>query len=356
MLIKASRIPFRQVLIECLLPSPLKVAAYRAKGARIGRGVSIGLGSVIVADHIEVGHNTVIGFGTILRGREILIGSHVKIGAMTFLDTEKIFIGDDAKINEQVFAGGPTLPESYLHIGARTIVMQYTFLNPTKPLIIEDDAGIGGKCNIFTHGSWQNILDGYPVKFAPVHIGRSVWIPWQVFIMPGVIIGDGATIGAGSIVVKDIPAGALAAGVPAKVLKTMDEYPSKLGFQEQQTVLREILGEFKRYLEYFHFGVTELTSTDHWKVWEIQGHERRGPVVWRFCFTLDTCCEPLPMKTNRAVFLSLTAIDESIRRQVESRGMVWFDLEAKQRSKASNDLGDDVASFIARYGIRCERV
>jgi len=43
---------------------------------------------------------------------------------------EKLEIGDDAKINEQVFAGGPMLPKSFLKIGARTIIMQYTFLNP----------------------------------------------------------------------------------------------------------------------------------------------------------------------------------------------------------------------------------
>lgn len=356
MLIRQSRVPIRQIVTEGVLPSPLKVALYRAKGAKIGKGVSIGLGSVVIAEHVEIGDHTTIGFGTILRGREIRIGRHVKIGSATFLDVEKIFIDDDAKINEQVFAGGPTLPESYLHIGKRTIVMQYTFLNPTKTLIIEDDAGIGGNCNIFTHGSWQNILDGYPVKFAPVRIGRNVWIPWQVFIMPGVTIGDGATIGAGSLVVKDIPSGALAAGVPAKVLKTADEYPPKLDAAEQQKVLTDILDEFRRYLEYFNFDVSEALSTHIWRTWEIRERKKRGEIEWQFYFTLEEYSDKLPATSDRAVFLSLKTLEESIRREIESRAAVWFDLEAKQRSEASNDFGDELAGFIARYGIRCERV
>jgi acetyltransferase-like isoleucine patch superfamily enzyme len=53
----------------------------------------------------------------------------------------------------------------------------------------------------------------------PVRIGNHVWIGNNVTILKGVTIGDGAIIAAGSLVNKDIPAGCLAAGVPAKVKK-----------------------------------------------------------------------------------------------------------------------------------------
>ena len=69
---------------------------------------------------------------------------------MVFFDVRAFEIGDDAKINEQVYAGGPMLPESFLKLGKRTIVMQFSFLNPTKPLVIGDDTGIGGHCLLFT--------------------------------------------------------------------------------------------------------------------------------------------------------------------------------------------------------------
>ena len=89
---------------------------------------------------------------TVIRGRSIHIGRFVKIGSMTFIDTEKFFIDDDARINEQVIIGGIKNPDSYIKIGKRVIIMEYSFLNPTKPLITGDDTGIGGHCLLFTHG------------------------------------------------------------------------------------------------------------------------------------------------------------------------------------------------------------
>jgi len=55
----------------------------------------------------------------------------------------------------------------------------------------------------------------------PIEIGRGVWIGARVTILKGVSIGDGAVIGAGSVVTSDIPARVLAAGVPARVLKSL---------------------------------------------------------------------------------------------------------------------------------------
>lgn len=54
----------------------------------------------------------------------------------------------------------------------------------------------------------------------PVHIGNDVWIGDRVTIMPGVHIGDGCVIGAGAVVTRDIPPYSIAAGVPAKVLRS----------------------------------------------------------------------------------------------------------------------------------------
>jgi len=53
----------------------------------------------------------------------------------------------------------------------------------------------------------------------PVRIGSNVWIGGRAVICPGVTIGDNCVIGAGSVVTRDIPAGTVAAGSPARVIK-----------------------------------------------------------------------------------------------------------------------------------------
>lgn len=54
---------------------------------------------------------------------------------------------------------------------------------------------------------------------AKVTIGNDVWIVMRSIIMPGVTIGNGAVIGAGAVVTKDVPDYAIVGGVPAKVIK-----------------------------------------------------------------------------------------------------------------------------------------
>lgn len=60
------------------------------------------------------------------------------------------------------------------------------------------------------------------LKPAPIRIGKNVWIGANVTVVPGVKIGDGAIVAAGSVVTKDVPKNVVVAGVPAKIIKNID--------------------------------------------------------------------------------------------------------------------------------------
>jgi acetyltransferase-like isoleucine patch superfamily enzyme len=55
---------------------------------------------------------------------------------------------------------------------------------------------------------------------APITIGRNVWIGAKVTVTKGISIGDNAIVGANAVVTKDIPANAIAVGIPARVIRT----------------------------------------------------------------------------------------------------------------------------------------
>lgn len=62
----------------------------------------------------------------------------------------------------------------------------------------------------------------------PISIGDNVYLGNNVTILPGVHIGNNVVIGAGAIVTKDIPDNTVAAGIPARVIKPIDEYFEKV--------------------------------------------------------------------------------------------------------------------------------
>ena len=62
----------------------------------------------------------------------------------------------------------------------------------------------------------------------PISIGNNVYIGNNVLLLPGVTVGNNVVIGAGAVVTKDIPDNSVVVGVPARVIKTTDEYLEKI--------------------------------------------------------------------------------------------------------------------------------
>lgn len=342
MLIKKNRIPVLHIITIGFLPSFLKKFIYRLKGYKIAGDSKLSFGCVVIGKEVEIGKKSSIGFFTIIRAHKIKIARYVKIGALSAIDTGSIFIDDDARINEQVYIGGTTTPQSSLTLGKRTIIMQASYINPTMPITIGDDSGIGGHCLLFTHGSWNSVLEGYPVKFAPIHIGKKVWLPWRVFVMPGVSIGDGVVVGADSMINKDVPANCLVAGSPAKIIK--ENFPAPLQLEERKKVINDIFKEFTQHLQHYEF-ITEQKETGNG--FELSIRNKSTDALIAFCETVADVS--IPKTDNNILVLNTgTAI-------LQAGYTMCISLETNRRMGTS-DVGEELTQFFSRYGVRFNRL
>lgn len=130
-------------------------------------------------------------------------------------------------------------PPMYCEYGVNIHVENGVFMNygctllDISPITLEESVWLGANVTIATpcHPliAEERISTNYPDGFhdlefsKPVTIKKKAWIASNVIICGGVTIGEGAVIGAGSVVTRDIPANCIAVGNPCKVLRQIDE-------------------------------------------------------------------------------------------------------------------------------------
>lgn len=149
--------------------------------------------------YLTIGDESVID-GTInIENSEMKIGDRVLINeGTTFYCTTGITIGNDVMIS-----WGCTIVDSNMHS-----IISADRLKETKVARME----------IENHTMGQH-SDRSAIKSAPVIIKDKAWIGFNSIIMKGVTIGEGAVVGAGSVVTKDVPDYAVVGGNPAQILK-----------------------------------------------------------------------------------------------------------------------------------------
>jgi acetyltransferase-like isoleucine patch superfamily enzyme len=166
----------------------MRRAICRALARKFGSGIRIGSGvDFIHLETFEIGDGVFIGAQAYLQGRcdgIAKIGNYVWIGPQAYFDARHLIIEDHV-------GWGP---------GAKVLGSVHTGLPIDQPIIQTD------------------------LEIRPVHVEAWADIGTGSILLPGVTVGRGSIVGAGSVVTRDVPAFSIVAGVPARFIRWRDEH------------------------------------------------------------------------------------------------------------------------------------
>jgi len=139
----------------------------------------------------------------------------------------KVAVGRDVLIGPSSWFMVPLLdtagPVIRIHDRVR---MNQTSIAAVEEVVVEEAVGIARGVYIadHMHGFDDPVLpvrDQPLARVAPVRVKRGAWLGQNVVVMPGVTVGEGAVVGANSVVTRDVPARTIVAGAPARVIREL---------------------------------------------------------------------------------------------------------------------------------------
>ena len=207
---------------------------------KIGKNSEILANNVDIDDSVIIGDNVQINCENIKLGKFCKIGDNVEISCTSFEADDWLFMLHGVEIGR----GGSYGSNSNVKIGKHVGIFEKTIINPSEPVEIGDNCGIGGDVMIWTHGAWLDITQGFPADFGPVKMGDNVWLPARSIVLPNVTIGNDVVIGINSIINRSLPDGCFAAGSPCKVIKE-NVYPKELSQDEKTNIIEDIIKDWR---------------------------------------------------------------------------------------------------------------
>jgi len=192
------------------------------------RGVELGDGSVI-EDFAIVGTPprgkkdgelaTIIGAGAVIRSHAVIYAGNV-IGK-NFQTGNKVNIRESNRIGDNVSIGTLSVIEHHVEIADNVRIHTQVFIPEFS--VLEEGCWIGPNV-VFTNAKYP-LSPGVKEQLVGPVIKRGAKIGANSTLLPGVVIGEHALVGAGSVVVSDVPPGAVVVGNPARVIRQISELP-----------------------------------------------------------------------------------------------------------------------------------
>ena len=173
-----------------MLKSRMRYASTLLKGLSVARKAKSCQGRLSCYGKVKVIKNN----GELHFGRGVKLYPNVKLSVCGAVSKPaSLTIGDNVAIGDR----------TEIHVGSHCSIGANTLISWDCCLIDRD----------------YHKMDGGAELIEPIAIGENVWVGCRTLILKGVTIGDGAVIAAGSVVTKDVPARAMVAGNPARIIK-----------------------------------------------------------------------------------------------------------------------------------------
>jgi acetyltransferase-like isoleucine patch superfamily enzyme len=197
-------------------------------GYIVYKGVELGEGSVI-EDYSIVGTPprgkrdgevaTIIGAGAVIRSHSVIYAGNV-IGK-NFQTGNKVNIRESNRIGNNVSIGTLSVVEHHVEIADNVRIHTQVFIPEFS--VLEEGCWIGPNV-VFTNAKYP-LSPGVKDSLVGPTIKKGAKIGANSTLLPGVVIGENALVGAGSVVVDDVPPGAVVVGNPARVIRQISELP-----------------------------------------------------------------------------------------------------------------------------------
>lgn len=290
--------------------------------ASIERGASIGWFSGISARTIKLGRDSTIRPFTLIR-----LDGNLTLGEQSEISSMSLIYGS-----------------SSLRIGSRSYIGPQSIVNVEEEVTLGDGTALGPRSMVFTHGSFLPYTEGYWANLAGVRLGDRVWCAAQVFLHPGVEIGNDSFVNAGSVVTRSIPAGSVVEGNPARVVRSMDQIRRKMTPARLSLVMEKVLESFTDIGLKRGLGVATVEGQPRDQRFEYRGKR------YRIC--LVSSKEELDQATDGASHERIIVVTTDEQEPLP-KDALHFDLAAGQATETSDSIHRSLRTFLRRYyGIR----